>query len=456
MSSKEYKSSIPHDANQTQRLVYAWYIVGILMLAYLFSYIDRSILSLLVGPIRSDLQLSDTQLSLLHGFAFALFYAILGFPIGRAADRYHRVGIIVTGISFWSIMTAVCGLAKNFPQLFLARMGVGIGEAALNPCAYSIITDSFPRRLLSRALSTYVMGTYMGFGAAFVIGGLVVEAITLEPVVQVLVLGKIYAWQAVFFYVGLPGLIVALLILFTVREPERFGRLSAAPNFTGVPLTAVFKFIKQNRRTLACHLAGFSFIAVLVNGLALWTPSFFNRTYGWEVADSGIRYGLVLLCCGPLGIFLGGWLADRIDRNAARGGSFVSAAVFSALSILPACFSPLAETPEMALVLIVGLVLATSAPWGVAVSAIQQISPNEMRGQISALYLFVVNLIGIGLGPTAVALITDQVFGSDTALRYSMAIVGGGAAVLGTAMLLLGLGAFRESSQRALLWKQYE
>lgn len=456
MNPKEYKSSIPVNANQAQSLGYTWYIVGVLMLAYLFSYIDRSILSLLVGPIRSDLQLSDTQLSLLHGFAFALFYAILGFPIGRAADRYHRVGIIVTGISFWSIMTAACGLAKSFPQLFLARMGVGIGEAALNPCAYSIITDSFPRRLLARALSTYVMGTYMGFGVAFVIGGLVVEAITQTPVIQLPVLGQIHTWQAAFFYVGLPGLIVALLILLTVREPKRFGRLSAAPDSTGVPLTEVVKFIKQNRRTLVCHLAGFSFIGILVNGLALWTPSFFNRTYGWEVADAGIRYGLVLLCCGPLGIFLGGWLADRIDRNAARGGSFISATVFSALGILPACFSPLPTSPEMALILIVGLVLATSAPWGVAVSAIQQISPNEMRGQISALYLFVVNLIGIGLGPTAVALITDQVFGSDTALRYSMAIVGGGSAVLGTVILFFGLGAFRESSQRALLWKQYE
>lgn len=220
MNPKKYKSSIPVNANQAQSLVYAWYIVGVLMLAYLFSYIDRSILSLLVGPIRSDLQLSDTQLSLLHGFAFALFYAILGFPIGRAADRYHRVGIIVTGISFWSIMTAACGLAKSFPQLFLARMGVGIGEAALNPCAYSIITDSFPRRLLARALSTYVMGTYMGFGVAFVIGGLVVEAITQAPVIQLPVLGQIHTWQAAFFYVGLPGLIVALLILLTVREPK--------------------------------------------------------------------------------------------------------------------------------------------------------------------------------------------------------------------------------------------
>lgn len=456
MSPNEYKPSIPGDVNQTQRLGYAWYIVGVLMLAYLFSYIDRSILSLLVGPIRSDLRLSDTQLSLLHGFAFAFFYAILGFPIGRAADRCHRVGIIVTGISFWSIMTAACGLAKNFPQLFLARMGVGIGEAALNPCAYSIITDSFPRRLLARALSAYVMGTYMGFGAAFVIGGLVVEAITQAPVIQLPLLGQIHTWQAAFFYVGLPGLIVAVLIFLTVREPERFGRLSAAPDRAGVPLKEVAKFIKQNRRTLICHLAGFSFIGILVNGLVLWTPTFFNRTYGWEVADAGIRYGMVLLCCGPFGIFLGGWVADLIDRNAVRGGSFISAAGFSALGILPACFSPLATTPEMALALIACLVLATSAPWGVAVSAIQQISPNEMRGQISALYLFVVNLIGLGLGPTAVALITDQVFGSDAALRYSMAAVGGGAAVLGAVMLFLGLGAFRESSQRALAWRQCE
>ena len=442
--------------NNSVSMRYAWFVVGVLMLAYLFSYIDRSILSLLVAPIRRDLGLSDFQLSLLHGFAFAIFYTALGFPIGRAADRYNRVRIIVGGVAVWSLMTAVCGLARNFTQLFLARVGVGVGEAALNPCAYSIITDLFPRRLLARALSTYVMGTYMGFGAAFIIGGAVVGAVTESPTMTMPWLGEIYTWQAAFFYVGLPGLLVALLVWLGVREPARVGRMQAGPVTKSVPIRTVFKFVARNKTTILCHLGGFSCIGVLVNGLVLWTPTLFSRSHGWEVADAGVLYGVILLLCGPLGIFLGGWLADHIDRSAAKdaakGGSFASAAAFTAAGIIPAALSPLVSSPEVAFALIAWLVLATSAPWGVAVSAIQQITPNEMRGQISALYLFVVNIIGIGFGPSIVALLTDGVFGRDDALRYSMAIVGGAAALLGSLILFAGLASFRRSYQRALEW----
>lgn len=440
------------DQKTELNLLYSWYIVGVLMLAYLLSYVDRSILSLLVSPIRADLNLSDTQLSLLHGFAFALFYAALGFPIGRMADSKNRVKIIIAGIGLWSLFTVVCGLARNFGQLFAARVGVGIGEAALNPCAYSIITDRFPPHLLSRALSSYVMGTYMGFGTAFIIGGYVVQAVTASPTMTVPVLGEIYTWQAAFFYVGLPGILLMLLVGFTVKEPIRTGLQTHAEEPKTVPLSEVVDFVRLNKKTLASHLIGFSFIGILVNGLVLWTPTFFNRTYGIEVASAGVQYGIILLLCGPAGIFLGGWIADRVDQGQARGGSFVAAAGCVTLGIVPAILGPLMPTSALAFIMIAWLVLATSAPWGVAVSAIQKISPNEMRGQISALYLFVVNLIGIGFGPTSVALITDLYFKNDLALKYSMSIVGGGAAVLGALALWIGLEAFKESSHRAVQW----
>jgi len=433
-------------------LGFAWYTVGVLMLAYLLSYVDRSIMSLLVEPIRRDLALSDTQISLLHGFAFALFYAALGLPLGRLADQTHRVRLIVAGVTLWSLFTAACGLSRNFWQLFLTRMGVGVGEAALNPSAYSIITDSFPRPLLARALSTYVMGTYMGFGVAFILGGMVVRLVEAMPTLVLPGLGEVYTWQLAFFYAGLPGLLVAALIWATLREPARLGRQGPQAQQAGVPLKEVMAFMRQNRRTLICHLAGFSLIAVLVNGLVLWTPTFFHRTYGWEVADAGLAYGIVLLVAGPLGILLGGVLSDRIDRHGPAGGSFLTAALCVGAGIVPASLSPLMPHPNLALGLIGLLVLATSAPWGVAVSAIQQITPNEMRGQVSAVYLFVVNLIGIGFGPTVVALITDGVYADDAALRYALAWVGGGAACAATLILLLGVGAFRSSCQRALLW----
>lgn len=433
-------------------LLYSWVIVAVLMVAYLLSYVDRSILSLLVNPIRADLNLSDTQLSLLHGFAFALFYATLGFPLGRMADSRNRRNIIVGGIGVWSLFTAACGLATNFWQLFLMRMGVGVGEAALNPSAYSIISDRFPKRLLARALSTYVMGTYMGFGLAFIVGGLVVQAVTKTPTSVIPLLGEVYTWQLAFFYVGLPGLLIALLVYFAVEEPVRTGLVNKSGTHSAVPIKDVIGFVVQNKHTFLCHLAGFSLIGILVNGLVLWTPSFFFRTYGIPVAEAGVIYGVILLVFGPAGIFLGGMISDRIDLKGLNGGSFLTAAGFVSLAVIPAILSPLMPTASLSFVFIAILVLATSAPWGVAVSAIQQITPNEMRGQVSALYLFVVNLIGIGFGPTLVALLTDGVFGQDSLLKYSMVCVGTGAAIAAAAVLFVGVKPFRESLKRASDW----
>ena len=431
------------------------------MVAYLFSYVDRSILSLLVAPIRSDLDLSDTELSVLHGLAFAIFYTLLGFPVGRLADRSNRVAIIVAGIGAWSLFTAACGLARNFWQLFFMRVGVGVGEAALNPCAYSIIADSFPQRLLSRALSAYVMGTYLGFGAAFIVGGLVVGGVSESLTVQLPLIGEVRTWQAAFIYVGLPGLLVMALVGLTVREPPRRGLMRDAgaggtPSGgvpAGVPIPVLLRFIKRNRKTLVCHVLGFGFIGVLVNGLVLWTPSYFVRSHGWEIAEAGVLYGLVLAVLGPTGILLGGWVADRWDGAGPRGGPFLAAAGFTALGIVPAFVSTLVADAHLSLALIAVLVLCTSAPWGVAVAALQQFTPNEMRGQVSALYLFFVNIIGIGMGPTLIALTTDHAFGDDTMLRYAMALVAGISAILAAVTLAVGLPAFRSSLRRAEAWR---
>ncbi len=450
---------------QASKLAYSWYVVGVLMVAYLFSYVDRSILSLLVAPIRSDLDLSDTEVSVLHGLAFAIFYTLLGFPVGRLADRSNRVAIIVVGIGAWSLFTAACGLARSFWQLFFMRVGVGVGEAALNPCAYSIIADSFPQRLLSRALSTYVMGTYLGFGVAFIVGGLVVGGVSDTPNTHLPIVGEVRTWQAAFIYVGLPGLLVMALVGLTLREPPRRGlmrgaeaegppsKVAPAGAPVGVPIPVLLRFVKRNRRTLFCHVLGFGFIGVLVNGLVVWPPSYFVRSHGWAVADAGVLYGLVLAALGPTGIFLGGWVADRWDGAQPRGGAFLAAAGFTALGIVPAFISTLVADAHLSLALIAVLVLCTSAPWGVAVSALQQFTPNEMRGQVSALYLFFVNIIGIGMGPTLIALVTDHAFGDDAMLRYAMSLVAGASAILAVVILALGLPAFRSSLGRAEAWR---
>jgi len=431
-----------------------WYVTVVLMLAYVLSYVDRSILTLLVEPIRRDMGFSDVQISLLHGLAFALFYSLMGFPIGRIADRRHRVGIIAIGIAVWSLMTAVCGIARNFGQFFLARVGVGVGEAALNPAAYSILTDYFPRDKLSRGISTYVMGTYMGFGISYLVGAWVLRAVEDLPDFEIPMLGTFHSWQMAFFLVAAPGILL-LLLLTTVREPYRRDRLYRhGAGKRSLPVREFFAFVYTNRRTFLCHAGGYGCLGVLVNGMALWTPAFLTRTYGWEMVDAGMAYGLILLVFGAVGIYCGGWLADHLEARGRRAATFRTAAVCASCAVLPATLFPLANTPSAALLLMAPMVFLSAAPWGIAVASIQQITPNELRGQVSALmYLFPVNLIGIGLGPTAVALITERGFGNPADLKYSMAIVGCVASVMAAAILSAGIRPFRDSLRRAEHWK---
>lgn len=265
----------------------AWFAVGMLTGLYIFSYIDRTILTLLVAPIRHDLRITDTEVSLLHGFAFALFYTLVGLPLGRLADSRHRIGIISVGIFVWSVMTAASGFARSFWQLFLARVGVGVGEAALSPAAYSIITDYFPPQKLSRALSTYVLGSYLGMALAYIIGGGVVTYLNSIPPIQFPVVGAMATWRMAFLIVGLPGLLLAFLV-WTVREPRRRGvRYRAGEPVQSVPFRELLSYLKLNKWTYAAHLTGFGLLCLLINGMALWTPTFLMRVHGWSIGEAG-------------------------------------------------------------------------------------------------------------------------------------------------------------------------
>ncbi len=224
----------------------AWYTVLVLMVMYVFSFIDRQILSMLVTPMKRDLQISDSQVGLLQGFAFALLYTVLGLPIGRLADRASRKGIIAAGVLVWSLMATACGFARTAVQLFFARVGVGVGEAALGPAAYSMITDSFPREKLGRAFSVYNMGIPLGSGVAMLVGGLVVGAVSGESNVTLPLLGEVRSWQLVFIVTGAPGLLLPLLLL-SVREPARRGLLKTASNTQTVPMKDVLRYVVSSR-----------------------------------------------------------------------------------------------------------------------------------------------------------------------------------------------------------------
>lgn len=254
------------------------------MVAYIFSFIDRQILSLMIEPIKVDLQITDTQFSLLSGLAFSMFYALMGLPIAFLADRFSRVRIIALGVAFWSLATAACGLSKSFPQMFLARMSVGVGEAALTPATYSMLSDLFSREKLGRAVGLYSMGAFLGGGLAFLVGGLVISLLRGAPSVELWGLGEVRSWQLTFFIVGLPEVLVALLILATIRDPQRQPSAQAPRK---AAMGDGLRFIGNHRPTFLCLYLGFAFFSMCQYALVSWSPALYMR----QSAGSGLIHG---------------------------------------------------------------------------------------------------------------------------------------------------------------------
>ena len=425
----------------------AWATVAILMVAYVLSFVDRQILNLLVEPIRRDLAINDTQMSLLMGLSFALFYTVCGIPLGRVADTRSRRGLIAVGILFWSAATAACGMAKLYWQFLLCRIGVGVGEAALSPAAYSLIADSFPAERRATAISVYSMGVYLGSGLAFLVGGLVIQFASAQGDVTLPVLGEVRPWQLIFLILGVAGVFFTLLML-AIKEPVRRG----AGAGVAVTLSEVGRYIRANRRTVLLHNFGFAGLAFAGYGSAAWIPTFYIRTYGWDAGQVGIVYGCIVAVFGCLGIVFGGRLADLMAKRG-RSDANMRVGLYAALGALPmVVLFPLMDSAFWASMLLALAVFCLSMPFGVAPAAIQEIMPNSMRGQASAIYLFVITLIGLGVGPTAVALVTDFVFADDNALRYSLLIVTTLAVLMSIILLAKSLKPYRESVTRLEQW----
>jgi MFS family permease len=435
---------------------YAWYVVGVLTIAYIFSFIDRQILNLLVGPIRRDLGISDTQMSLLMGTSFAVFYTFFGIPFGRLADSRSRRALITWGLVFWSLMTAACGLAKNYWHLLLARMGVGVGEATLSPSAFSLISDYFPKERRATAISVYSMGIYIGSGMAFLLGGLVVKFALAKGNLNLPIIGETRPWQVIFFLVGLSGVVFALFMA-TVKEPLRKGLrmvrdAEGRAKATGVPLSEVMSYLLKNRVTFLCHNVGFALLSLSSYGSAAWIPEYFIRKHGWSNSQAGVVYGTLVMIFGSLGIAAGGRIADWMRRRGHRDAN-MRVGLISALAWFPTgILYPVMSDATISTVLLAPTVFFVAMSFGVAPAAIQEMMPNEMRGQASAIYLFVVNLIGLGLGPTAVAMMTDYVFRNDYAVNYSLLSVATVAHVVAAALLWISLKAYLQSLDRLKEW----
>jgi MFS family permease len=423
----------------------AWFGVGVLVLAFIFSIADRIIISLLVDPIKADLGLTDTDMGLMMGIAFAIFYAVMGLPIGRMADKYSRRTIIGVGIFMWSIMTAVCGLARSFMELFLARVGVGVGEATLSPAAYSMIADYFPKEKLGRALGVYQSGAFFGIGIALIFGGLAIRFASTADDIRLPLVGIIAPWQLAFMAIGLPGILVAAL-MFLVKEPARQGIALAKNN--DISLGQAVGFAWQRKRVFLAHYTGFALLAMPMTTLATWVPAYFMRVVGFTPPETGLKLGLIVLICAPIGVISGGWLADSMYKKG-RSDAALRVAVMAAVFMIPV--SIVATTipdPTIALFLAAPFAFGASISMGLAPTALQLITPNRLRAQISAAWMLFLNIITALLGPTAVGAINDVVFGDPMSVGLSIAIVNTVSVILGGLILWTTWKPFRAAVEK--------
>ncbi|WP_194744404.1 spinster family MFS transporter [Thermaurantiacus tibetensis] len=413
-------------------------MLAVLAAANILSYLDRIIVNLLVQPIKADLGISDTQFGMLQGLAFGLFYTLLALPIGRLVDSRPRKIIIAAGVFVFSLCSLLSGLARSFGQLFAARVGVGAGEASLAPAAFSMIADLFPPERLGRAMSVFTMTAFIGIGLAYVAGGATVALVGAAEFAGWPLLPDLAGWQRVFVLVAIPGLLLAPVIL-VMPEPARRGRGREG----AVPLADAAGHVLARRAALLPFFAGFAFITLSSYASAVWTPALFTRAYQWTPAEVGLGYGLVTLLLAPLGALAAGRLCDML---AARGvtDAPLRVAAFGYLGTgLFGGLAPLMPSGELALAMFAPSVFLGTMPYPMAATALQLATPNELRGQVSALYMLVINTVGLGLGPVIVGALSDQLFTGPDGVRYGLALVNAACAPLAMAALLLALRPYR-------------
>lgn len=421
---------------------YAWYVTGLLTLIGILSYMDRYILSLLIEPIKQALALTDFQIGLLIGPAFILLYVFFGLPFGWVADRYSRRIMVSAAVAFWSVMTVFCGLADRFWLLFMARASVGVGEATQGPAGVSLIGDLFPKESRPKAIALWLSSSSLGAGSTYLLGGLALAAILAAPPVVLPAVGELQAWQTAFMVVGLPGLVVAALFFLTVKEPARRDRAdSKLFSFSD----AMRYVVRHWRPFLAAAFASWG--STLIGAGSFWAPPLFLRTWGWDAATTGVVIGTVLLCTGVGFTNLAGWLAAfGVRRGVIHAPYFVMWLGIVMTMVFLGSFS-LMPTPELGVALFALGMAGMAMTAGTSVTAIVAITPNRLRGQLSALSFLVMNLLGAQIGPPAVGLATD-LLGDPALLKYGWTITCVATGLVANLGLLWGFRHYRAEAAR--------
>jgi MFS family permease len=426
----------------------AWTAVFVFMVLYTFAYLDRQVLVLLVDPIRADLGITDFQISILQGAAFVIFYTLFGLPIGWAVDRYPRRWVVFFGILVWSVAAAAGGLAKNYWQLLGCRAGVGAGEASLHPSVYSTLADLFPKERLTSAMAVYAAGAAIGSGISLVVGGFVVTMASTAQAYNLPILGEVKPWQLVFLITGAPGLIIAFLV-FLVSEPPRRGRIKTEA--TGASVLAVLPFMRQRWRFYVSHFTGFSLLAIMTVAYASWVPSHLIRAFGWSAQKTGTFLGIQTLLCLGLGGLAAGYAADALMRRGVKDAHlrlYVWCLVVFGVAGVVAMV-----TPNIVLAMICMTFVKFISPFlAVAAGALQITAPNQYRGQVSAVFLLVYNVVGQALGPMLAAGISDFIIGGAGDIGLAVSILFGVLTPITIAAMAFGMKPMREAVVAAERW----
>lgn len=424
----------------------AWAGVVILFLVYASSFIDRQISSLLVGPIRADLAISDTGFSLLHGFAFSLFYVVLGAPIGRLVDRADRRHVLSAGVAIWSLFTCLCGRATTFPALFFARMGVGVGEATVAPATYSLLADYFPPERRGLPMGVFGAGVYVGMGAALIIGGGLVQVLVAMGPVSLPLIGRVAPWQLAFLIAGAPGLPLCLAVLF-ICEPRRKARARRA-TAAAAPQGALIVHWRENGRAIFAHHGATAFLAMALYAELAWAPEYFRRAHGLATGQSSITIGLLVLVFGTAGVLAGGFLSDRLLARGVISARMIVLAA-AALCALPfASLFALAPSPVSGFVGFAGSMFFLAMLTICGPTGVQELNPPELRGVGAALFQFIVTLVGLGVGPTLVAVVSDGMKGDGTHLARALALTVPVMCCAAAGVAFAGRNAYTSAAQR--------
>ena len=423
----------------------AWTTLIVLAITYMFSFMDRQILVLLIDPIKADLQISDTQVSLLTGLAFALVYSFAGIPMGRVADLWVRKYVIIFGVTVWSTLTILGGFARNFPQLFVTRMGLGFGEAALTPTAYAMVPDLFPPNKIARALSVFALGGMIGMGMALVFGGVIIKLVENIDILTLPIVGEIRSWQVVLIVAG--GLSLLMVIpLSMLPEPKRHESNIESSGATKQDLSfkAVLGYLWRHKTFYGFFLIGVSTYNLFGYGIATWIPSYFIRVHDWHASSAGITLGTLYIAPAIIGALSSGWLSDYFYSKGYKTAPL--SIMFIALLFLPPLlltfiYIPLMKVKMVALVAFFFIETMMVVLFPVV---LQMATPNRIRAQISAISLMVSNLIGIGFGATSIALVTDYVFKDELAVGHSIAVVGVIACLISLSLYIFALKPFKQ------------